>query len=125
MAKYVAKPKIREFCMDLPEDGGCVIAAGMLDQALPKGRYKLTVEPLELEKPEAPTRVHAKVRPAFDGQTAYELPSSWNDGEDVTVILGRDELPEEVRDACNKGPWYIAPAVLPDFIRSRWPEAFK
>jgi len=83
---------------------------------------------VEREVPDVPTRVVVKTVPRLSypsgGPCFVDLPNGWG-GHDVTCILGKDELPDEVRDACSKGPWYILPAVLPDFIRARWPEAFK
>jgi len=87
---------------------------------------------VERDESELPTRVVAK---AFYHPMALKclvvVPDSFVD-EDVTCILGRDELPEEVRSSANctlpgngtydpEGPAWI----MGRFIRTRWPEAFK
>jgi hypothetical protein len=56
-----------------------------------------------------------------------EVPSEWI-GEPVTVILGKDELPEKVANALRwleSNSSYDSADVVGDWARSRWPEAFK
>jgi hypothetical protein len=88
---------------------------------------------VEREVPDVPTRVVAKAMQAANarglGSWIADLPEAWAN-EDCTVILGKDELPEDVKravetpdprsDACG---W--ASGKMGTFIRSRWPEAFK
>jgi hypothetical protein len=90
---------------------------------------------VEREVPEAPARVVSHVvtmDDPLDTRSGY-VRVPWGKGQDVTVILGKDELPKSVAYAVA---WYLAleaggePAcvnasMMAHFIRSRWGETFK
>jgi hypothetical protein len=81
--------------------------------------------------PDVPTRVVLKAKFDEVRGEAYVYLDARFAHQEVTVILGKDELPEEVRrwtalklQAPLLNPVSGGPEVA-DFIRSRWSEAFK
>ena len=81
----------------------------------------------EREVPDVPTRVvgfcHWNANPDTDAHV--DLPREWL-GEVVTCILGKDELPKDVKAVAER--WAVPVendvCVLARFVKSRWPEAF-
>jgi hypothetical protein len=89
---------------------------------------------VEREVPDVPTRVVGNIGFEDRGEkVVWGIPQEW-DGP-ATVIKGKDELPVRIKQAIRnyytKGYQYADgeaacdSMVLHDFIRSRWPEAFK
>ena len=82
----------------------------------------------EREVPDVPTRVGSHVCEDDDVGMHAHLPGGWvkYKGEDCTVILGNDDLPEAVK-AFAESQGDSLSSMFADtarFIRTRWPEAF-